>query len=69
MCFSVCVHVLLFFYLYSNVFVQVLISETLNTVGVCLFAFHVLPAMDSLRGLVLCVGVAFVPALLKIFDR
>lgn len=48
---------------------QVFISETLNSVGVCLFAFQVLPAMDSLRGLVLSVGVAFIPALLKLFDK
>lgn len=48
---------------------QVFISETLNTVGVCLFAFQVLPSLDSLRGLVLSVGVAFLPSLLKLFDK
>ncbi|KAK7111424.1 hypothetical protein V1264_011059 [Littorina saxatilis] len=52
-----------------SAFLTVFISETLNTVGVCLFAFQVLPSLDSLRGLVLSVGMAFIPALLKLFDK
>ncbi|KAL8576680.1 hypothetical protein ACOMHN_025155 [Nucella lapillus] len=50
-------------------FMTVFISETLNSVGVCLFAFQVLPSLDSLRGLVLSVGAAFLPSFLKLFDR
>lgn len=48
---------------------QVLVSETLNTIGVSLFAFQVLPAMDTIRGLVLTMGVAFLPSILKLFDK
>ncbi|GFO14164.1 chitin synthase 3 [Plakobranchus ocellatus] len=50
-------------------FVAILISETLHSIGLSLFAFQVLPNMDSLRGLVLTVGVACVPALLKLIDK
>ncbi|XP_076459203.1 chitin synthase chs-2-like [Babylonia areolata] len=52
-----------------SAFCTVMISETLNSVGVCLFAFQVLPSLDSVRGLVLTVGVAFLPSVLKLFDR
>lgn len=45
-----------------------LLVETLHTVGISIFGFYVLPAVDSIRGLFLCFGVAFVPSLLKIFD-
>ncbi|XP_035824770.1 chitin synthase chs-2 [Aplysia californica] len=47
----------------------VFISETFHSIGLSLFAFQVLPNMDSLRGLVLTMGVAFVPSILKLFDR
>lgn len=42
--------------------------ETLQSIGVCIFSFYVLPSIDSIRGLFLCFGVAFVPSLLKLFD-
>ena len=45
------------------------ISETSHSIGLSLFAFQVLPNMDSLRGLVLMMGVAFIPSILKLFDR
>ncbi|KAH3826736.1 hypothetical protein DPMN_128646 [Dreissena polymorpha] len=47
---------------------QVLAIETLHTAGMTLFAFYVLPSLDSLRGLTLTFGVGFVPAVLKMFD-
>lgn len=42
--------------------------ETLNSFGVSLFVYYVLPTMDPIRGLVLSFGVAFLPSVLKIFD-
>lgn len=52
-----------------QLFLQVFISETLASVGLSLFAFQVLPNMDSLRGLVAAMGVAFLPSILKLFDK
>ncbi|XP_052081155.1 chitin synthase chs-2-like [Mytilus californianus] len=46
----------------------VLVVETLHSIGICIFAFYVLPTIDSIRGLFLCFGVAVVPSLLKLFD-
>nr|KAG5714884.1 hypothetical protein BaRGS_000372 [Batillaria attramentaria] len=53
----------------ASAFFAVFVAETLHTVGVCIFAFQVLPSLDSLRGMVLTVGVAFLPSVLKLFDR
>ncbi|GFR70579.1 chitin synthase variant [Elysia marginata] len=50
-------------------FLLVLLSETLHSIGLSIFVFQVLPNMDTLRGLVLTLGVAIVPACLKLIDR
>ena len=56
-----------FFHTISNVQFQVLLFESLQVMGVCLFAFRVLPKMQSiLHGLALMTGVAFVPSVSKV---
>ncbi|XP_041374240.1 chitin synthase chs-2-like [Gigantopelta aegis] len=44
------------------------IPETLHSVGLSIFAFLVLPSIDSVRGLVLMLGAAFIPSVMKLFD-
>ncbi|XP_046338374.2 chitin synthase chs-2-like isoform X1 [Haliotis rufescens] len=51
-----------------KIILTVIIPETLHSVGICIFSFQVLPSLDALRGLVLMMGVAFLPAVLKLFD-
>ena len=56
-----------FFHTISNAQFQVLFFESLQVIGVCLFAFRVLPKMQSiLHGLALMTGVAFVPSVSKV---
>ena len=50
-------------------FNQVFLTETCHSIGLSIFVFQILPNMDTLRGLVLTLGVACVPALLKLIDR
>ena len=56
------------FYSYYQLFrFSGLVFESLQVVGVCLFAFRVLPKMQSiLHGLALMTGVAFVPSVSKV---
>ena len=47
-----------------------LLIETVYTVGICMFAFRVLPLIDdSLQALAIMAGIAFWPAVLKVFNR
>ena len=50
-------------------FLFVLIMESMHVMGLSLLVFLVLPEMDTLRGMVLCSGVAVVPAILNLFTR
>ncbi|KAK3083083.1 hypothetical protein FSP39_013460 [Pinctada imbricata] len=52
----------------SGVLLVVLAVETLHTIGICIFVFYLLPSLDPIRGLLLTFGVAFTPAILKMFD-
>ncbi|XP_041374254.1 uncharacterized protein LOC121387299 [Gigantopelta aegis] len=45
-----------------------MIAETLHTIGLCLLVFYVIPSFDPLIGALLLTNVAFVPAVLKIFE-
>ena len=43
--------------------------ECVQTFGLCLFVFIVLPRLDAIRGLLLTPAVAFIPSILRIFLR
>ena len=49
---------------------QVLIVDTLYVVGMCMFTFRVLPLLNNvIQGLMLMMGVAFLPALFKVMTQ
>uniref|UniRef100_W8AXX4 chitin synthase n=1 Tax=Ceratitis capitata TaxID=7213 RepID=W8AXX4_CERCA len=44
----------------------VLIFEILHTIGLALLVFYVMPQLDSVRALMICNGVCFIPSILNI---
>ena len=48
---------------------QVCSVETIHSIGLTLFVFKVLPSMHIIRGMILMMGFAFLPSILKIFNR
>ncbi|XP_054734124.1 chitin synthase chs-2 [Anastrepha obliqua] len=47
-------------------FMLVLFFEILHTIGMAIFVFFVMPQLDSVRTLMLCNGVCFIPSILSI---
>ncbi len=54
----------------ASLSLQVFAVETVYTVGICIFAFRVLPLVDDvLQALCIMAGIAFWPAVLNVFNR
>ncbi|KAK3602567.1 hypothetical protein CHS0354_021163 [Potamilus streckersoni] len=51
-----------------KVFPQIMIQETIHSIGLCMMAFILLPSIDPIAGILVCFHVATIPGFLGIFQ-